>query len=136
MDGNLNWVTWSWDAVLNLTLSRSKDIGRRLFNSIKRKICIRKTRNVHRKIQQNSILTQSLRKPVTLNEYMPKEMRMKTPTESVTTENIFVAYYHVDEVKNHTEPVITNSLNLFHGLCTTKISFNDEDMLLWSKFYN
>jgi len=55
---------------------------------------------------------------------------MKTPTESVTTENIFVAYYHVDEVKNHTEPVITNSLNLFHGLCTTKISFNDEDMLL------
>ena len=57
-----------------------------------------KTRNVHRKIQQNSIsvrkedfLTQSLRKPVTLNEYMPKEMRMKTPTEPVMTENICVA---------------------------------------------
>jgi len=67
---------------------------------------------------------------------MPKEMRMKTFTEPAMTENIFVAYYHVDEVKTHTEPVITNSLNLFYGLCTTKISFNDEDMLLGSKFYN
>ena len=67
---------------------------------------------------------------------MPKEMRMKTPTEPLMTENIFVAYYHVDEVKTHAERVITNSLNLFHGLYTTKIFFNDENMLLGSKFYN
>jgi hypothetical protein len=67
---------------------------------------------------------------------MPKEMRMKTSTEPVMMENIFVASYHVDEVKTHTEPVITNSLNLFYGLCTTKIFFNNEDMLLGSKFYN
>jgi hypothetical protein len=31
-------------------------------------------------VRKEDFLTQNLRKPVTLNEYMPKEMRMKTPT--------------------------------------------------------
>jgi hypothetical protein len=92
-----------------------------------------------RKIQRKSIpfrnegfSTQSLRKPVTLNEYMPIEMRR--------IENVLVACYHVDEEKTHTKPVMKenhdDSSNLSHGVCTTEISFNNEDSLLGSKLYN
>jgi len=92
-----------------------------------------------RKIQRKSIpvrnegfSTQSLRKPVTLNEYMPIEMRR--------IENVPVACYHVDEEKTHTKPVMKENhddpSNLSHSVCTTEISFNNEDLLLGSKLYN
>jgi len=92
-----------------------------------------------RKIQRKSIpvrnegfSTQSLRKPVTLNEYMPIEMRR--------IENVPVACYHVDEEKTHTKPVMKENhddpSNLSHGVCTIEISFNNEDLLLGSKLYN
>jgi hypothetical protein len=94
---------------------------------------------IHQKIQQKSILigkevflAQNLRKLVTLIEYMPIEMRRM--------DNILVAYYHVNEEKTPTEPVMKesndDSLNLSHGVCTTKISFNDEDLLLGLKLHN
>ena len=94
---------------------------------------------IHQKIQKKSILigkevflAQNLRKLVTLIEYMPIEMRRM--------DNILVAYYHVNEEKTPTEPVMKesndDSLNLSHGVCTTKISFNDEDLLLGLKLHN
>jgi len=94
---------------------------------------------IHQKIQQKSILigkevflAQNLRKLVTLIEYMPIEMRRM--------DNILVAYYHVNEEKTPTEPVMKesndDSLNLSHGVCTTKISFNDEYLLLGLKLHN
>ena len=94
---------------------------------------------IHQKIQQKSILigkevflAQNLRKLVTLIEYMPIEMRRM--------DNILVAYYHVNEEKTPTEPVMKeindDSLNLSHGVCTTEISFNDEDLLLGLKLHN
>jgi hypothetical protein len=55
-------------------------------------------------------------------------------------ENVFVACYHVDEEKNPTKKVMTEShddfSNLPHNVCTTKISFNDEDLLLGSKLHS
>jgi len=54
--------------------------------------------------------------------------------------NIFIACYHVNEEKTHTKKVMKerydDSPNFPHGVCTTKISFNDEDLLLGSKLYN
>jgi hypothetical protein len=94
---------------------------------------------IHRKIQWKSILfrkevflAQSSRKPVNLNEYIPKKVRR--------LKNIFVICYHVDEEKTLIEHVMKeshdNSSNLFRDVCTTKISFNDEDLLLRLKPYN
>jgi hypothetical protein len=37
---------------------------------------------------------------------------------------------YVDKVKTPTDLIMTNSLNLFHSICTKEISFNDENMLL------
>jgi hypothetical protein len=75
---------------------------------------------------------QSLRKPITLNEYMAIEMRR--------IQNVHVTCYHVDEEKTLIEPVMKegydDSSNLSHGVCTTEISFNDEDLLLGSKLHN
>ena len=94
---------------------------------------------IHQKIQKKSILigkevflAQNLRKLVTLIEYMPIEMRRM--------DNILADYYHVNEEKTPTEPVMKesndDSLNLSHGVCTTEISFNDEDLLLGLKLHN
>ena len=94
---------------------------------------------IHQKIQKKSILigkevflAQNLRKLVTLIEYMPIEMRRM--------DNILADYYHVNEEKTPTEPVMKesndDSLNLSHGVCTTKISFNDEYLLLGLKLHN
>uniref|UniRef100_A0A6N2N3S7 Retrotransposon gag domain-containing protein n=1 Tax=Salix viminalis TaxID=40686 RepID=A0A6N2N3S7_SALVM len=69
---------------------------------------------------------QSIRKPVTLNEYMPTEMKR--------IENVPVACYQVEEEKTPIDH--DGSSNLSHGVCTTEISFNDEDLLLGSKLHN
>jgi len=54
--------------------------------------------------------------------------------------NIFIIYYHVDEEKTPTEPVMKknydDSSNLSHGVCTIEISFTNIDLLLGSKLYN
>ena len=95
--------------------------------------------SIYWKIRWKSILvrnevfsTQSLRKPITLNEYLPIEIRRM--------ENVLVACYHVDKEKTLIEPVIkeshVDSSNLSYGVCTTEISFNDEDLLLGSKLHN
>jgi len=67
-----------------------------------------------------------------LNEYLPIEIRRM--------ENVLVACYHVDKEKTLIEPVIkeshVDSSNLSYGVCTTEISFNDEDLLLGSKLHN
>jgi len=94
---------------------------------------------IRRKTQQKSIpvrkedfSAQSIRKPVTLNEYMPTEMKR--------IENVPVACYQVDEEKTPIDYVMKkshdDSSNLSHGVCTTEISFNDEDLLLGSKLHN
>ncbi|KAF9665074.1 hypothetical protein SADUNF_Sadunf16G0084300 [Salix dunnii] len=94
---------------------------------------------IRRKTQQKSIpvrkeafSTQSIRKPITLNEYMPTEMKR--------IENIPIACYQVDEEKTPIDYVMKknhdDSANLSHGVCTTEISFNDEDLLLGSKLHN
>jgi len=94
---------------------------------------------IRRKIQRKSIpvknegfSAQSLRKPVTLNGYMPIRMRR--------IENALAACYHIDEEKTLIEPVMkeshAHSSNLAHGVCITEISFNDEDLLLGSKLHN
>jgi len=62
------------------------------------------------------------------------------PTEMKRIENVLVACYHIDEEKTPIESVMKkshdDSSNLSHGICTTKISFNDEDLLLGSKLHN
>jgi len=72
------------------------------------------------------------KKFVTLNEYMPREMRMM--------KNIFVVYYHVDKKKTLTVPIMKKSYddssNLSHGVYTIEISFKNIDLLLGSKLYN
>ena len=54
--------------------------------------------------------------------------------------NVFVAYYHADEAKTPTEKVMTEShddfSNMPHNVCTTEISFNDENLLLGSKLHS
>jgi hypothetical protein len=85
------------------------------------------------KIHRNEgFLAQILRKPVTLNEYMPIEMRR--------TENALVACYRINEEKTLIEPVMKESYdhfsNLTYGVCIIEISFNDEDLLVGSKFHN
>jgi len=91
------------------------------------------------KIQRKSIpvknegfSTQSLKKPVTLNGYIPIETRR--------IENALATCYHIDEEKTLIEPVMkeshAHSSNLAHGVCITEISFNDEDLLLGSKLHN
>jgi hypothetical protein len=83
-------------------------------------------------LRERVFLAQSLRKPITLNEYMPKELRRM--------ENVFVACYHDDEEKTYITNVMKeshdNSLNLPHDVCNVKISFNDEDLLVGSKLHN
>jgi len=92
----------------------------------------RKTQRKSISVRKKGFSAQSLRKPVTLNEYMPTEMRR--------VENVLVVCYHVDEEKTHIEYVMKkshdDSSNLFHGVCTIEISFNDEDLLLGSKLHN
>jgi hypothetical protein len=92
----------------------------------------RKTQRKSIPVRKEGFSTQSLRKPVTLNEYMPTEIRR--------VENVLVACYHVDEEKTPIESVMKkshdDSSNLSHGVCTTEISFNDEDLLLGSKLHN
>ncbi|KAF9661842.1 hypothetical protein SADUNF_Sadunf19G0110800 [Salix dunnii] len=94
---------------------------------------------IRRKTQQKSIpvrkegfSAQSIRKPITLNEYMPTEMKR--------IENIPVACYQVDEEKTPIDYAMKknhdDSASLSHGVCTTEISFNDEDLLLGSKLHN
>jgi len=55
-------------------------------------------------------------------------------------ENVFVACYHADEEKTPTKKVMTeihdDFSNLPHNVCTTEISFNDEDLLLGSKLHS
>jgi len=55
-------------------------------------------------------------------------------------ENIFVVCYQADEEKTSTEETIEESyndyLNLPYDVCTIKISFNDENLLLGSKLHN
>jgi hypothetical protein len=85
------------------------------------------------KIHRNEgFLAQILRKPVTLNEYMPIEMRR--------IENALVACYRINEEKTLIEPVMKESYdhfsNLTYGVCIIEISFNDEDLLVGSKFHN
>jgi hypothetical protein len=85
------------------------------------------------KIHRNKgFLAQILRKPVTLNEYMPIEMRR--------IENALVACYRINEEKTLIEPVMKESYdhfsNLTYGVCIIEISFNDEDLLVASKFHN
>ncbi|KAF9670411.1 hypothetical protein SADUNF_Sadunf13G0065700 [Salix dunnii] len=71
--------------------------------------------------------TQTSRKPITLNKYMPKYM----PREFWRVENVLVSCYHFNEEKNLIEPIMKEShdasSDLSHGVYTTKISFNDED---------
>jgi len=54
--------------------------------------------------------------------------------------NVFVVCYHIDEEKTPTKPVMKEShdgsSNLSHDVCTTEISFNDEDLLFGSKLHN
>ncbi|KAG5248512.1 Retrotransposon gag protein [Salix suchowensis] len=77
-------------------------------------------------IRNEVFSAQSIRKPVTLNEYMPTEMKR--------IENVPVACYQVDEEKTPIDH--DDSSNLSHGVYTTEISFNDEDLLLGSKLHN
>ena len=83
-------------------------------------------------VRERVFIAQSLKKPITLNEYMPEELRRM--------ENVFVACYHVNEEKTSTENVMKeshdNSPNLPHDVCTVKRSFNDEDLLVGSKLHN
>jgi len=62
------------------------------------------------------------------------------PIEMRRIENVLVTCYHVDEEKTPIKPVMKegydDSSNLSHGVCTTEISFNDEDLLLGSKLHN
>jgi len=55
-------------------------------------------------------------------------------------ENIFVICYQADEEKTSTEETMEESyndcLNLPHDVCTIKISFNNENLLLGSKLHN
>jgi len=82
--------------------------------------------------REEDLITQSLRKPITLNEYMPRKLRRM--------ENIFVICYQAYEEKTSTEETMEESyndyLNLPHDVCTIKISFNDENLLLGSKLHN
>ena len=56
------------------------------------------------------------------------------PTEMKRIENVPVACYQVEEEKTPIDH--DDSSNLSHGVCTTEISFNDEDLLLGSKLHN
>ena len=92
----------------------------------------RKTQRKSIPVRNEGFSAQSLRKPVTLNEYMPTEMKR--------IENVLVACYHVNEEKTPIESIMKKSYddssNLSHGVCITKISFNDEDLLFGLKLYN
>jgi hypothetical protein len=83
-------------------------------------------------VKEEVFLSQSLRKLVTLNEYMPRELR--------SMENVFSTSYQVDKEETYTEKTMeernNDSLNLPHDVYITKISFNDEHMLLGSKLHN
>jgi hypothetical protein len=63
---------------------------------------------------------------------MPRKLRRM--------ENIFVICYQAYEEKTSTEETMEESyndyLNLPHDVCTIKISFNDENLLLGSKLHN
>jgi len=94
---------------------------------------------ISQKIQRKSIpvknkgfSAQSLRKPVTLNGYMPIETRR--------IENALATCYHIDKDKTLIKPVMKENhayfSNLAHGVCIAEISFNDEDLLLGSKLHN
>jgi len=54
--------------------------------------------------------------------------------------NVFVVCYYIDEEKTPTELVMKeshdDSSNLSYDVCTTEISFNDEDLLFGSKLHN
>uniref|UniRef100_A0A6N2KT51 Retrotransposon gag domain-containing protein n=1 Tax=Salix viminalis TaxID=40686 RepID=A0A6N2KT51_SALVM len=80
----------------------------------------RKTQQKSIPVRKEGFSAQSIRKPVTLNEYMPTEMKR--------IENVPVACYQVEEEKTPIDH--DGSSNLSHGVCTTEISFNDEDLLL------
>ncbi|KAG5221971.1 ty3-gypsy retrotransposon protein [Salix suchowensis] len=86
----------------------------------------RKTQQKSIPVRKEGFSAQSIRKPVTLNEYMPTEMKR--------IENVPVACYQVEEEKTPIDH--DGSSNLSHGVCTTEISFNDEDLLLGSKLHN
>ena len=83
-------------------------------------------------VKEEVFLSQSLRKLVTLNEYMPRELR--------SMENVFSISYQVDKEETYTKETMeernNDSLNLPHDVYITKISFNDEHMLLGSKLHN
>jgi hypothetical protein len=62
------------------------------------------------------------------------------PIEMRRIENALVACYRINEEKTLIEPVMKESYdhfsNLTYGVCIIEISFNDEDLLVASKFHN
>jgi hypothetical protein len=62
------------------------------------------------------------------------------PIEMRRIENALVACYRINEEKTLIEPVMKESYdhssNLPYGVCIIEISFNDEDLLVGSKFHN
>jgi hypothetical protein len=62
------------------------------------------------------------------------------PIEMRRIENALVACYRINEEKTLIEPVMKESYdhssNLTYGVCIIEISFNDEDLLVGSKFHN
>jgi hypothetical protein len=138
LDSSENYDDEGWTLVMHRRgrkrrMQMTKPIRMRI--STVRKLIEPTRRKIQRKsipVRKEGFSTQSLRKPVTLNEYMPIEMRR--------IENALVACYHIDEEKALIEPVMEeshdHSSNLSHGVCITEISFNDEDLLLGSKLHN
>ena len=93
---------------------------------------------IHWKMWKNSILvreevlsTQSLRKLITLNEYMSKELKRMG--------NIFVACYQFGGEKTHIEEAIRKpmmTLNLPQDVHDMKIFLKNKDLSLGSKLHN
>jgi hypothetical protein len=67
-------------------------------------------------VKEGVFLSQSLRKLVTLNEYMPRELR--------SMENVFSTSYQVDKEETYTEKTMeernNDSLNLPHDVYTSQ----------------
>lgn len=68
-------------------------------------------------VRNEDFPAQRLRKPITLNKYMPREFWR--------VENVLVSCYHINEKKNLIEPITKESYDdssdLSHGVYTTKI---------------
>jgi len=137
-DSNENYYNEGWTLVMHRRgrkrrMQMTKPTRMRI--SMVRKLIEPTRRKIQRKsipVKNEGFSTQSLRKHVTLNEYMPIEMRR--------IENVLVVCYHIDEEKTHTKPVMKenhdDSSNLSHEVCTIEISFNNKDLLFGSKLHN